>query len=77
MAETMDISAFHLHRAELTPRELEIASLAAQGLSSKAIATRLYLSARTVDNYLGRVFAKVGVRSRRDLADVLASYPEG
>ena len=55
----------------LTSRELEIATLAAQGLPSKAIAARLFLSARTVDNYLGRVFTKLGVTDRSQLAEIL------
>jgi DNA-binding CsgD family transcriptional regulator len=56
----------------LTEREAEIAALAAGGLASKAIAARLFLSPRTVDNCLGRVFAKLGVRNRAELADVVA-----
>ena len=45
--------------------------LAAGGLSSKEIADRLFLSVRTVDSHLSRIFVKVGVRSRRELAGVL------
>ncbi|MGQ0846966.1 MAG: LuxR C-terminal-related transcriptional regulator, partial [Sporichthyaceae bacterium] len=56
----------------LTEREAEIARLAAGGLASKAIAAQLFLSPRTVDNCLGRVFAKLGVTSRAELADALA-----
>lgn len=55
----------------LTRREKEIAGLAAGGLSSKEIADRLFLSVRTVDSHLSRIFAKAGVRSRRELAGVL------
>lgn len=55
----------------LTRREKEIAGLAAGGLSSKEIADRLFLSVRTVDSHLSRIFAKAGVRSRRELAAVL------
>ncbi|SDC60415.1 regulatory protein, luxR family [Sanguibacter gelidistatuariae] len=55
----------------LTRREQEIAGLAAGGLSSKEIAERLVLSVRTVDSHLSRIFAKAGVRSRRELASVL------
>jgi DNA-binding CsgD family transcriptional regulator len=57
----------------LTDRELEIATLAAEGLPSKTIAARLFLSARTVDNYLGRVFTKLGVTNRSQLAELLRS----
>lgn len=51
----------------LTPREREIASLAAQGLSSNEIAARLYLSPRTVNNHLQSTYAKLGIRGRHEL----------
>ncbi|RXZ40468.1 LuxR family transcriptional regulator [Agromyces binzhouensis] len=51
----------------LTPREREVASLAAQGLSSNEIAGRLFLSTRTVDNHLQSTYAKLGIRGRREL----------
>ncbi len=57
--------------AGLTRRELEIAALAAGGLTSRAIATRLTLSVRTVDSHLARVFAKTGVHSREELSAAL------
>ncbi|MGH8899741.1 MAG: LuxR C-terminal-related transcriptional regulator [Egibacteraceae bacterium] len=57
----------------LTLREREIAGLAVQGLSSQRIAERLVLSARTVDNHLHRVYVKLGVSSRTELAAVLTS----
>jgi len=57
--------------ASLTAREQEIASLAAGGMTSRAIAQRLTLSVRTVDSHLARVFAKLGVHSREDLAGIL------
>jgi DNA-binding CsgD family transcriptional regulator len=53
---------------ELTRRELEIARLAAGGMSSKAIAARLVVSVRTVDNVLHSVYAKLGVKGRAELA---------
>lgn len=51
----------------LTPREREIASLAAQGLSSNEIAQRLFLSPRTVNNHLQSTYSKLGIRGRREL----------
>ena len=51
--------------APLTPRERDIATLAAQGVSSKDIADRLFLSVRTVNNHLQNVYSKLGVGSRR------------
>jgi DNA-binding CsgD family transcriptional regulator len=53
---------------ELTFREREIALLAAAGLSSRQIADRLVISARTVDNHLQRAYRKLGISSREDLA---------
>jgi DNA-binding CsgD family transcriptional regulator len=55
----------------LTPREREIAALAAGGVTSRAIAQRLTLSVRTVDSHLARVFLKTGVHSREGLSAVL------
>lgn len=54
-----------------TEREREIALLAAADLRSKEIAQALHLSVRTVDNHLRRAYAKLGVRTRRELADIL------
>ena len=59
----------------LTDREREVAMLAAAGQSSRAIAERLYLSVRTVDNHLSRIYAKLGVSSRAELAAALAQGP--
>lgn len=58
----------------LTRREREIASLAAEGLSSKAIAEQLFLSVRTVDNHLSRVYVKLGVGGRGELAAIDAVW---
>jgi DNA-binding CsgD family transcriptional regulator len=57
----------------LSPREREVAELATSGLASKAIASRLGLSVRTVSNHLQNAYAKLGVSSRDDLADALRS----
>ncbi len=55
----------------LTNREREIAILAAAGHPSRVIAERLYVSVRTVDNHLSRVYDKLGVSSRVELAAAL------
>lgn len=55
----------------LTPQELHIAQLAAEGLSNKEIGARLYLSHRTVGYHLHRIFAKTGVTSRSALRPIL------
>jgi DNA-binding CsgD family transcriptional regulator len=57
--------------ARLTPQELEIATLAASGLSNKQIAERLYLSHRTVSFHLHRAFPKLGIASRAALRAAL------
>jgi DNA-binding CsgD family transcriptional regulator len=53
----------------LTAREREIAGLAVDGLPSRVIAERLFVSVRTVDNHLARIYAKLGVRGRTELAE--------
>jgi DNA-binding CsgD family transcriptional regulator len=53
----------------LTTRERDVAVLAQAGLSSRDIGTRLGVSVRTVDNLLQRVYAKLGVGGRSELAD--------
>ncbi len=55
----------------LTPREREVATLAATGLSNREVATRLFVSLRTVENHLHRAFSKLGVTSREELAGAL------
>ncbi|HEU4841556.1 MAG TPA: helix-turn-helix transcriptional regulator, partial [Ilumatobacteraceae bacterium] len=55
----------------LTTREREIAVLAARGLASKQIAARLDISPRTVDNHLQRVYDKLGITTRFQLATTL------
>ena len=57
--------------AELTPREYAIAELVARGRSNKEVAGALFLSAKTVENNLSRIYAKLGVRSRAELARAL------
>ncbi len=57
----------------LSPREREVATLAVDGLATKAIATRLSLSVRTVENHLQRVYEKLGVSSRAELAEALGT----
>jgi DNA-binding CsgD family transcriptional regulator len=57
----------------LTTREREIASLAASGLTSDAIARRLFVSVRTVDNHMQHVYQKLGIGSRSELAAAMKS----
>ena len=60
----------------LTPQELEIAHLAASGMTNRQIAERLYLSHRTVGAHLYRIFPKLGVSSRAGLRDALSAHSD-
>jgi DNA-binding NarL/FixJ family response regulator len=57
----------------LTLREREIATMAAQGLSNRAIAERLGLSVRTVDTHLSNLYSKLGVNSRAALRAIFGT----
>ena len=57
----------------LTPQELQIARLAASGLTNKQIAERLYLSPRTVGGHLYQIFPKLGITTRAALRDALGT----
>ena len=59
-------------RDDLTAQELQIARMARDGLSNPDIGTRLFLSPRTVEWHLRKVFGKLGIRSRYELAGALA-----
>ena len=58
--------------AELTPTERQIAELAAAGFSNPEIAARMYVSRKTVEGNLGRVYRKLGVRSRAQLGRAIS-----
>jgi DNA-binding CsgD family transcriptional regulator/tetratricopeptide (TPR) repeat protein len=60
----------------LTPQQLEIAQLAAQGLTNKKIGERLFLSHRTVATHLYQLYPKLGITSRAALSDALAQLAE-
>ena len=58
-------------RDELTAQERQIAQLARDGLSNPEIGARMFLSPRTVEWHLRKVFTKLGISSRRDLTKAL------
>lgn len=60
-------------RDELTAQELQIAQLAAQGLSNREIGQRLYVSHRTVGTHLYRIFPKLGITDRGQLGSALSA----
>lgn len=53
--------------AELTPQELQIGRLVSEGLSNRQVAEQLFLSPRTVEYHLYKVYPKLGIGSRTEL----------
>lgn len=58
---------------ELTPQELQVATMAAHGRSNKEIATELFLSIKTIEAHLHRVYRKLGIRSRNALPTLVGT----
>ena len=67
--------ALSARRPALTDRERQIARLAAGGIASRDIADQLYISTRTVENHLQRVYNKLGVTGRSELWPALRAMP--
>lgn len=60
---------------ELTPTERRIAELVATGLSNKEVASELFVTVTTVESHLSKVYAKLGIRSRTQLARHVGASP--
>ena len=58
--------------AQLTPQELQIAQMASAGDTNRAIGQRLYLSPRTVQSHMYRIFPKLGITTRNQLRDAFS-----
>jgi DNA-binding CsgD family transcriptional regulator len=63
-------------RDALTATEQRIAAMAADGMSNPQIAQALFVTRKTVENHLGRIYPKLGIRSRDQLAAELENQPE-
>lgn len=59
---------------ELTPQELQIAALAAEGKTNREVGARLFLSPKTIEWHLGKIYRKLGVGSRAELAKALDTH---
>jgi DNA-binding NarL/FixJ family response regulator len=63
--------------ALLTPQELQVAQAAARGLNNPEVAASLFVSRKTVEAHLTRVYRKLGVRSRTDLTRLMLAPDTG
>jgi DNA-binding CsgD family transcriptional regulator/tetratricopeptide (TPR) repeat protein len=74
-----ELTRLGLHRDEprdLTPSERRIAELASSGLTTAAVASRLSISAKTVEAHLTHIYAKLGIHSRAELGRWIAGQPD-
>ncbi len=62
---------------DLTPQERMVAHLVATGATNREVAAELVLSVKTIEHHLGRIYRKLGIRSRTELAAMLAGPDDG
>jgi DNA-binding NarL/FixJ family response regulator len=72
--ELARIGGRHAAGNELTSIERQVAALVAEGLTNREVAAKLVLAERTIEGHLSKIYAKLGVRSRAELAH---RYSEG
>jgi DNA-binding NarL/FixJ family response regulator len=58
---------------ELTAQEVRVALAVSRGATNREVATELFLSPKTIEFHLGRVYRKLGIRSRTELASKVAA----
>ena len=71
--EGNQISGYFLKRFNITEREKEIIALAIQGLSNNDMSEKLFISARTVESHLYKIFQKCDIKNRTQLINLLMS----
>jgi DNA-binding CsgD family transcriptional regulator len=62
-----------VEKSALTQTERQVAALVVQGLSNREVAGRLFVSVRTVESNLSRIYRKLGVRSRTEMVRAMAA----
>ena len=75
-AELARIGGRHAAGDELTPGERQVATLVAEGHTNREVAAALYVTERTIEGHLSSIYAKLGVRSRTELAHRFSSGSE-
>jgi DNA-binding CsgD family transcriptional regulator/DNA-binding beta-propeller fold protein YncE len=75
MGRSLGVNVRESPKAALTRREREVAALVAEGLTNRDIATRLFISERTVDGHLEHIREKLGVSSRAQVATWYVAQP--
>jgi DNA-binding CsgD family transcriptional regulator len=66
-----------IHSDDLTPTEGQVAALAAEGLTNREVAARLFMSPKTVEAHLVRIYGKLAIASRAELGRVMANRASG